>query len=196
MSTTTESKYARGSKTYAAVATGNIDRKIADEVKNIPGWGIDADPENDPTYPMKRWTGADHERIHYQRPPLQPPSVEKMQSIERPVRTAVFGTSTPPRGLSGAIRRAAYKFSEADARHWMTLLVADRVDVVEGIVDDLKHGIIPNFFAERGWTAEFKYNRKEAVKNVAIGVAVTAGVLALFLYNRNKRALTGSRSVH
>ena len=39
-----------------------MDRKIANSPKdNIPGWGMDADPENDPTYPMKRWNGADHE---------------------------------------------------------------------------------------------------------------------------------------
>ena len=41
-----------------------MDRKVANTPKDIPGWGMDADPENDPTYPMKRWNGADHERIH------------------------------------------------------------------------------------------------------------------------------------
>jgi hypothetical protein len=34
------------------------DRKIANRnlknrTKDIPGWGMDADPDNDPTYPMK-----------------------------------------------------------------------------------------------------------------------------------------------
>jgi hypothetical protein len=33
--------------------------------KNIPGWGIDADPENEPTYPMKTYTGDDHKRSNY-----------------------------------------------------------------------------------------------------------------------------------
>jgi hypothetical protein len=43
----------------------------------------------------------------------------------------VFGTSTPPRGLSGAVRRHAYKYSEGRAAHWLILLAADRVDAWE-----------------------------------------------------------------
>lgn len=188
MDTKAKSKYARGSKKYKEAVSGNIDRDIANSPKNIPGWGIDADPENDPTYPMKHATGADHDRIHYERPPQQPMSVEIFQSIERPTITSVFGTSTPPSGLSGVIRKFAYRFSEADARHWLTLILADRVNSVEGIVDDLKHGIVPNIFKERGWTAEWKYNRQGAIKNVAVGVAVTAAVVALLVYrNRSKK---------
>lgn len=188
MDTQAKSKFARGSKKYKEAVSGNIDRDIANSPKNIPGWGIDADPENDPTYPMKHANGADHDRIHYERPPQQPMNVEIFQSIERPRITSVFGTSTPPSGLSGAIRRFAYKFSEADARHWLTLILADRVDSVEGIVDDLKHGTVPNIFKERGWTAEWKYNRQGVIKNVAVGVAVTAAVVALLVYrNRSKK---------
>ena len=46
-------------------------------------------------------------------------------------KTAVFGTSCPPRLLSGTLRRLAYKIPEHRAEHWMTLLLADRVDVWE-----------------------------------------------------------------
>jgi hypothetical protein len=186
METKEKSNYAKGSDTYREVLTGDVDRKIADAPKNIPGWGIDADPENDPTYPMKNRTGADYQRIHYERPFQQPIRQKIFQSIERPSLTSVFGTSTPPRGLSGKIREFAYKFSEADARHWLTLVMADRVDVVEGIVDDLKHGNLPNFFVERGWVAEFKYNRKAAVKKVAIGVAVSAALITVLLLRNRK----------
>jgi hypothetical protein len=186
--TTKESKYARGSKTYRDVITGDVDRKIADRVKDIPGWGIDADPENDPTYPMKHANGADHERIHYAKPTQQQVDVEIFHSIERPGITSVFGTSTPPSGLSGSIRRFAYKFSEADARHWLTLIFADRVNAVEGIIDDLKKGIVPNILEERGWTAEWKYNRQGAIKRLAVGLAVTTAVVALLVYrSRSKK---------
>ena len=187
MDTQTKSKYAKGSNTYQDVLTGDVDRKIANEVKNIPGWGIDADPENNPTYPMKRWNGADHERIHYTKPPQQPQTVKVFHSIERPGMTSVFGTSTPPSGVSGAIRQFAYKYSEADARHWLTLILADRVNVVEGIIDDLKHGTVPNFFAERGWNAEWKYNRQGAIKKVAIGAAVGVAVIGLILLRNNSK---------
>ena len=51
----------------------SIDRSMANTSKDhIPGWGMDADPENDPTYPMKHWNGADHQRFNYEKPPQQP----------------------------------------------------------------------------------------------------------------------------
>lgn len=165
----------------------DIDRSIANSPKDIPGWGMDANPENDPTYPMKQATGADHERLNYEKPTQQPIDIEILHSIERPGITRIFGTSTPPRGLSGMIRRYAYKYSESTYAHWVPLVVADRVSVVEGYIDDLRHGIIPNPFAERGWQAEWKYNRKGVVKNLAIGVAVTAAVVVLL--SRKKKGL-------
>lgn len=164
---------------------GGLDRKIAESHKNIAGWGIDADPENDPTYPMKHYTGADHDRLSYERAPQQRQHEEILKSNERPVITRVFGTSTPPSGLSGMLRRYAFKFSEGNAAHWMTLILADRVNVIEGIVDDLAHGHVPNIFAERGWNAEWKYNKKGMVRNMAVGVAVTS-VLLLLWANRKR----------
>lgn len=156
------------------------DRIIAAQPKgHIPGWGMDADPENDPTYPMKHWNGADHERLNYEKAPQQQTDIEILRSIERPAITSVFGTSTPPSGLSGALRRWAFTFSEAKAGHWMGLLLADRVNVVEGVLQDLSKGHIPNIIKEKGWTAEWKYNRKGAVQKIAVaaGVAVAIGML-------------------
>jgi hypothetical protein len=192
MATKTKSKKAKESEVYQEVLTGNVDRQIANEVKNIPGWGIDANPDNDPTYPMKNRNGADYQRINYEKVVQQPLIDGVFKSIERPEMTRVFGTSTPATGLSGKIRSFAYKFSEADARHWLTLIMADRVNAVEGIIDDLKHGIVPNIFAERGWTAEFKYNRPAAMKKVAIaGVVVSAAVITLLLMrNKNGKSIS------
>ncbi len=156
-----------------------LDRKIANEPKDIPGWGMDADPENDPTYPMKHWNGADYERIHYEKAPQQPEKIEVFHSIERPGITRVFGTSTPPTGLSGAMRRYAFKYSEATATHWMTLILADRVDVVQGLVDDLKHGNVPNLFEELGWRAEWQYNRKKFVQRLLVKGLTIWAIIAL-----------------
>jgi hypothetical protein len=163
-------------------------KKIANRHMEIEGWGIDADPKNNPTYPMKHYTGADHGRLNYERVSQQPVNIEVLHSNERPAVTRVFGTSTPPGGLSGMLRRYAFKFSEGSSGHWLTLLIADRVNVVEGIVDDLKHGHVPNIFAEKGWQAEWKYNRKGAIKNVAVGLVVTTAVITLIVYsNRIKK---------
>ena len=162
-----------------------MDRKIANAPNDMPGWGYDADPKNNPTYPMKKYTGADHERIHYEKPPQQPVTVEILKSIERPEISRVFGTSTPPSGLSGAIRRFAFKYSESTYAHWFPLVVADRVNVVEGIIDDLKNGIVPNIIAERGWAAEWKYNRKGVIQKVAI--TATVATVAIMLMSRKKK---------
>lgn len=150
---------------------------LSDKYAHINGWGIDADPENEPTYPMKKYTGDDHRRLNYERPPLQPENVEVLKSTERPNITAVYGTSTPPTGLSGSLRRYAFQFSEGEWGHWLTLLLADRVNVVEGIVDDFKKGTIPNIFAEKGWKAEWKHNPKGLITKVAVTAAVTYGIV-------------------
>lgn len=158
--------------------------------KDTEGWGIDANPENNPTYPMKHYTGADHDRLNYERSVQQPPRVEVLHSNERPGLTSVFGTSVPPAGLSGRLRRYAFKFSEGSSGHWLTLMLADRVNVVEGIIDDLKHGHIPNIFAERGWGAEWKYNRKAVIRKAAIGAVVTTAIVAVMvLRSKRRRAL-------
>jgi hypothetical protein len=173
------------------------DREIANSPKDhIPGWGIDADPENYPNYPMKEWNGADHQRFNYQKPEQQPIDVEILHSNERPGVSRVFGTSTPPRGLSGMIRRYAYaNHSESTYAHWVPLVLADRINVIEGYIEDLLHGTVPNPFAERGWQAEWKYNKKGVVKNVAIGVGIAAVAMVL-LSGKKKRKKQQSKSLY
>jgi hypothetical protein len=156
------------------------------DYSHIKGWGIDADPKNEPTYPMKKYTGDDHNRINWERPPLQPVNIEILKSNERPNITAVFGTSTPPSGLSGVIRRFAFKYSENEYRHWLPLLLADRVNVVEGLIDDLKRGYIPNILAEKGIKAEFRHNPKGLAKKIIVTVAVTTVIFALFKKGNKK----------
>ena len=155
------------------------------DYKSIPGWNIDADPKNEPTYPMKKWTGDDHKRSNWERPPQQPVDIEVLHSNERPNVSAVFGTTLPPSGLSGAIRRKAFKFSESEYGHWLNLLLADRINMIEGIIDDIRHGHFPNIFAERGMKADWKYNRKELIRNIVIATVVTTGLIA-FLSKKKK----------
>lgn len=152
---------------------------LENKYSHINGWGIDADPENEPTYPIKHYTGDDHKRLNYERPPLQQSDVEILHSNERPSLSATFGTPVPPSGLSGAIRRFAFKYSEGSWGHWLPLILADRINAVEGILDDFSHGHIPNIFAERGWNAEWKYNRKAFVTKIAFTAAITASLFAI-----------------
>ena len=164
----------------------DLDREIANSPKDhIPGWGVDADDNNNPNYPFKHWNGADYQRFNYPKPNQQPVTVEVLHSNERPGITRVFGTSTPPHGLSGAIRRYAFKHSESTYLHWFPLTVADKINVIEGIVDDLKKCIVPNIFVEKGWKAEWKYNRDEFIKKIAITTLVTIGVIAFLRRRRD-----------
>lgn len=150
------------------------------DYKSIPGWGMDIDEKNEPTYPMKNYTGDDHKRSDYEKPLQQPVDIELLKSNERPAYSAVFGTSSPPSGLSGMIRRYAFKHSEDRYRHWIPLILADRINAWEGIIDDLKKGIIPNIPAERGWKAELKYNPRGLVKK-AVLTAIIGAVLLSYL---------------
>ena len=169
----------------------------AKDYSHILGWGIDADPKNDPTYPIRHRTDDKGAPIgprgySWDRPPQQPIDVEVLHSIERPNVSSVFGTSTPPTGLSGQIRRWAFRFSESEYGHWLPLLVADRVNMVEGIVDDVRQGRIPNIFAEKGMMADWKYNRKGLLQQALIGAVVTT-TLVVLLSGKKTKKVTGRK---
>jgi hypothetical protein len=97
----------------------------------IPGWGVDLDPRDRPSVPRLQFdrelTGA-----HWEFPERQPERWPRERSIEHKFLTPVFGTSCPPKGLSGVMRKFAYKqYSEGRAAHWLILIAADRVDALE-----------------------------------------------------------------
>jgi hypothetical protein len=66
------------------------------------------------------------------------------------------------------IRRAAFRKSESDWWHWLMLMGADRINVVEGVVQDLARAKIPNIPAEMGARAEWKHNKKGLVTKIAV----------------------------
>jgi hypothetical protein len=103
--------------------------------------GYDQPRENRPGVPMEaepRVDGGAHREPPAQQqsggPHLHRKGIDKL--------TPVYGTAQPPRGASGVLRRAAYQIPEHDFRHWMALLVADRVDILEHRLEDLAHGRI------------------------------------------------------
>lgn len=163
-----------------------FENKRSSDHSHIKGWGVDADPENDPTYPIKKRNNAEHKGYTWDRPPQQEIDIEVLHSVERPNITATFGTAAPPKGLSGMIRRMAFKKSESSYGRWLPLVLADRIGVYEGIIDDIKRGYFPNTFAERGWQAEWKYNRKNFVIKMAATALVTTAVVGVLLSSGNK----------
>lgn len=116
--------------------------------------------------------------------PQQHSGVKVLHSIERTGLTPVYGTTVPPSGLSGRLRSLAFRFSEGDMRHWMLLLLADRVNVGEGLVSDLASGHVPNLFAEMGLAMEWRHNRGAFVRRVLTLLAVAA--LGAWLLRRRR----------
>jgi len=158
----------------------------------IPGWGIDADPKNDPTYPMRHIEQQETRGLTWKRPDQQQPDVEILRSIEHNRLPAVVGTSTPPSGLSGTIRRYAFRRSESDWWHWLLLMGADRINVVEGVVQDLARGTLPNIPAEMGARAEWRHNKKGLATKIGVTLALSAAAFALL---RSRKRASGSDGV-
>ena len=153
----------------------------------IPGWGVDADPGNDPTYPMRDRIQDDSPGRNWLSPAAQTANVEVLTSIEHTQRPAVFGTPAPPSGVSGMVRRAAFTLSELRFSHWLLLMLADRINVVEGVLSDLGRGKIPDLVDEFGLKSRLKLDRPAAIR--AGTTALLAGGLAisaLLLARRNQ----------
>jgi hypothetical protein len=134
---------------------------------------------------MKHRNDGEHAGYSWERPPQQPITVEVLHSNERPDVTSVFGTSTPPSGPSGALRRLGFRYSESSYGHWLPLVLADRVSVVEGVLEDLRQGRVPNIFAERGWKAEWEHNRTSLVRRILVRVVLVSAAVA---YLRSRTA--------
>jgi hypothetical protein len=86
--------------------------------------------------------------------------------------------------MSGAIRDFGYKFSEGRLSRWLTLMLADRVNVVEDVLGDLSRGQIPNIPKEMGLKSELQYNAAGFAKKVALTVVITAVAVS---YLRSRR---------
>lgn len=152
---------------------------------HVHGWGADLDPANRPAVPRERMPPR-LDKVPWDRPEAQQPTVEILHSTERDGLTAVFGTPLPPSGFSGSLRRVAFRYSENDLRHWMLLLFADRVNMLEGFGDDLRRGHIPNLFAEAGGRAALRHDRAATLRKLAV-IGVAAAGAGLYLWSRARQ---------
>lgn len=150
--------------------------------EHVVGWGIDLDRASRPGVPMEQPGSGEPDQPRSR----QPEDPRVLHSIERPGLTSVFGTTCPPRGLSGVLRRWAFGYSESDLRHWLVLLLADRIDVVEGVFSDLGRGHVPNVYREMGGPAELRHNPAGAAKKVLL-VAAVGGLCCWALSRRSAR---------
>lgn len=164
------------------------------DTSKIVGWGVDADRDNDPTFPMRDRAAEERTGKDWQSPPAQQSQVEVLQSVEYNRRPAVVGTSTPPSWLSGTVRRFAFRYSESDWTHWLLLLGADRINVVEGVVQDLGRFKVPNIPGEMGIRAELRHNKVGFAKKAAVAAAAGGILYGLFRWRRTPEQHLGDDS--
>ena len=124
----------------------------------IPGWGADLDPADRPSVPRERFDPA-LSGAHWEHPERQPEKWPRERSVEHTQLPPVFGTTCPPKGLSGVIRKHSYaKYSEGQSAHWLLLLLADRVDTFESGARSLVTLRPDNPVTQTGVLAEAKYH--------------------------------------
>lgn len=149
--------------------------------RTMPGWGADLNPADRPAVPKEK--PSDVTTVRGKVPSRQVSDVRIHMSVEHPDLTPVFGTTCPPRGVSGKLRDLAYRYGEGRLVHWFTLILADRIDVLEGGLEDIGAGKLPHPISERGLRSEITHaSRERQITNavaVAAGIALIAGGLAL-----------------
>ncbi|TWF74823.1 hypothetical protein FHX44_11705 [Pseudonocardia hierapolitana] len=124
----------------------------------IPGWGVDLDPQDRPSVPKLR-SEPDGNGAHWDFPERQLEHRPRERSVEHAFLTPVFGTTCPARGVSGLMRKAAYRrYSEGRAAHWLLLLAADRVDAWESHVRSFLTLRPDNPITETGVLSEFSHH--------------------------------------
>jgi hypothetical protein len=122
----------------------------------IPGWGADLNPQDRPSVPKLQF---DESVRDAKLPERQPEKWPRERSVEHAFLTPVFGTSCPPKGLSGAIRKLSYaRYSEGRAAHWLLLMLADRVDTFESTLGSFLSLHPDNLVTETGVLSEFRVN--------------------------------------
>ena len=141
-----------------------------DELRaRIPGWGADLDPADRPSVPRERFD-PELSGAHWEFPERQEEKRPRERSIEHKFLTPVFGTSAPLNGMSGVMRKFAYRYSEARAAHWLILLAADRVDALEHHAASVfslrpdnpitQTGVLSEF-SRRGWSSRVGKKRAD-----------------------------------
>jgi hypothetical protein len=140
----------------APYTAGKPQRRLSNEElrTTIPGWGVDLDPADRPSVPRERAdlvSGA-----HWDFPERQEEKWPRERSIEHAFLTPVFGTSCPPKGLSGAVRKYAYRYSEGRSAHWLLLMAGDRIDAWESHLRSFLTTMPDNPVTETGVLSEFK----------------------------------------
>lgn len=153
-------------------------RRDVDRSGEIAGWGSDLDMAKRGGVPRDKAPDLGPENLYIDIT-RQRPTHRIHKSTEHAQLTPVFGTSCPPKGLSGRLRDFAYRYSEGRLARWIALVFADRVDMVEGVADDLTRLEPPNLVREMGLKSEWRYNRPRVIRTAAVTATLLAAAYLL-----------------
>ena len=152
---------------------------VPDDYRRINGWGADLDPKNRPSYPKE--LPSDVTNVRGKVGARQIPRETVHVSNEHPDLTPVFGVTCPPKGLSGVLRSYAYEYGEATNRHWLTLMLADRIDVIESLITGVLQGKPDHYLDEKAWNQKLKHPTEGRNGRYALIGAALLGAAGLAL---------------
>lgn len=144
---------------------------VPSDYRQVLGWGADLDPANRPAVP--RELPSDVQTVRGDVKHWQKPHQKIYVSNEQPGISPVFGETIPARGLSKLMRDYAFEYGEATTRHWMTLMAADRVAIVESMIGEALRGKPDHYIREKGWGVDpRKYATIAAIAFGALGLGL------------------------
>ena len=94
-----------------------------------PGWaGVDQDLSRRPGVPHMRRDPQPFPNTRF--PPERQAAESTVPKHNRPNKPfpPVYGTTCPLKGLSGAVRRAAYQLPDHYPSHWLLMMLGDRIE--------------------------------------------------------------------
>jgi len=178
-------KHSRGEDEIPA--RGHRRNGLPADPRSIHGWGLDLDKAKRGVFP--RELRSDVRTLRGDVKHWQTATTVVDISNELPGLSPVFGDTLPARGLAGALRHWAYEYGEGTSRHWMTLMLADRVERVGRSLADVLRGRPDNIFAEKAWRTRLTHRaaeRSDSATKMTAAIAVLAGVGALMLWQARR----------
>ncbi|MGE3623437.1 MAG: hypothetical protein AB7H77_06160 [Bdellovibrionales bacterium] len=126
------------------------------------------------------------DRLNFWKRCRQQPDVEILPP-ESGYNTA-YTTAASPNGISEMIRRLAFRYSNNPAAQQRLLSLADKVNTMEGLMQNMGRGYVPNALAQFGMSAAMKHVPKRLVFKFGLAAVGIYAAAAYVRHRRRKRA--------
>jgi hypothetical protein len=158
--------------------------RVPTDVRSISGWGVDLDFARRNVFPRELPSEVRTARGDVRHWQVARTTVDI--SNEQPGLTPVFGDTLPSSGFSGMLRSYAYEYGEATTRHWMVLMLADRVERVERTITDALHGRPDQPLVERAVGTRLKH-AKPAPRAAGAAAGIVAAAIGVIVWKSMRK---------